>query len=137
MENRRFRPKMDKAYVITWAIALGVVLMASVTAFFEPTVLFVLVPVDLLVLYFTISPLVGYVELREKTVFIKLGFIMKREIPYAKIRGTEKDRKFYSDSMVALKTALEHVNIKYNRFDVISVSVENSDELMREIEERT
>ena len=134
--NKRFKPKMDKAYVITWAISLAVLVMASVTAFFEPTVLFVLLPVILLFLYFMISPLFGFVELREETVFIKFGFIIKREIPYAKIRGTSKDRKFYSDSMLALKTALEHVNIKYNRFDMVSVSVVDNDELIREIEER-
>ena len=75
-------------------------------------------------------------ELREHTLFIKLGFIMKREIPYAKIRGTEKQRKFYSDSMLSLKNSFDHVNVKYNRFDMISVSVVNNDEFVKNLEER-
>ena len=35
-----------------------------------------------------------------------------------------------------LKTALEHVNIKYNTFDVISVSVVDSNEFVQALEKR-
>ena len=103
---------------------------------YEPVVLFVAIPIDVFTFYFLITSLFGYVELREDSVFIKFGFIMKREIPYKNIRGITKERKMYADSMVALKNSLDHVNIKYNRFDMISVSVVGNDELISEIELR-
>lgn len=136
MENKRFKPRYDRYYIVTWIACLAVVMMASAAAFFEPTVLFVLIPVDLLTLYFAISPLFGYVELRDATVYVKLGFILDKEIPYQKIRGFDRKRSFYADSMTSLKTALDHLNIRYNRFDVISVCVESDDELIAEIEAR-
>ena len=55
------------------------------------------------------------------------------EIPYTSIRDVCKERKFYSDSMMSLKYTLEHVNIKYNRFDLVSVSVVENDELIRDL----
>ena len=90
----------------------------------------------LLTAYFLISPLFGYVELREKTVFIKFGFFMKREIPYEKIRGTKKERKWYSDSMLSLKNSMEHVNLQYNTFDFVTISVVDNDEFIRELNKR-
>ena len=134
MFNRRFKPLVDKMY---WMISIPTgVLMLTITVLsaFAPLSLLVTVPTDLFVLYFLISPLFGYVELREETVFIKFGFILKREIPYSKIRGTEKAKKFYSDSMLSLKNSLEHVNIKFNTFDIFSVSVVGNDELIEAIE---
>ena len=112
-------------------------ILCTVLAAFEPTALFVMIPTDLFVLYFLLSPLFGYVELRKDTVFIRFGFILKREIPYKKIRGITKERKFYSDSMLSLKNAMEHINIKYNTFDVISVSVADEEDFIRELEKRT
>ena len=119
-----------------WILIPTVLLMASVTAvaFLTPVVLFVMIPADFLVTYFLVSTLAGYVELRENSVFIRFGFFMKREIPYSKIRGVSKERKFYADSILALKNSFEHVNIKYNTFDMISVSVVGNDELMEAIE---
>ncbi len=98
-----------------------------------PAALFIILPVDFFTLYFIISPLFGYVEFREDTLFIKFGLLMKTEIPYKRIRGAEKVRKFYSDSFASLKNSFEHVNIKYNAFDVVSVSVEKNDELLAEL----
>ena len=63
-------------------------------------------------------------------------FFMKREIPYSKIRGVEKARRFYSDSMLSLKSSLDHLNIKYNTFDIMSISVVESDGFVRELSER-
>ncbi len=98
--------------------------------------LILLIATDLFVLYFFLSSLAGYVELREESVFIKLGFIMKIDIPYEKIRGFSRQRKIYSDSTVSIKNSLEHVNIKYNKFDLVSVSVVTNDELIQQIEKR-
>jgi hypothetical protein len=109
---------------------------ATVIAALEPAALFVVIPTDAFTLYFLLSSLVGYAELRERSVFIKFGFILKREIPYAKIRGVTKERKLYADSTVALKNSLEHLNIKYNVFDVASVSVRDNDEFLSELTTR-
>ena len=38
--------------------------------------------------------------------------------------------------MTSLKNALEHVNIKYNNFDVVTVSVVGNDEFISELAER-
>ena len=55
---------------------------------------------------------------------------MKKEIPYDKIRGIEKERKLISPSILSIKNALDHVNIKYNTFDVTTLSLVNSDEFI-------
>ena len=136
MENERFDPKVDALF---WLIALSsgaILLFMTVVAAFYPISLIVMIPVDILTVYLCITSLFGYVELREKVVFIKLGLIMKREIPYEKIRGFSKEHRFYSDSMVCLKNSFEHINIKYNTFDMLSVSVVDNDEMIRKINER-
>ena len=136
MEIKRYKPAVDKLFVWT-AIVVGVFLSVMIAvSLMSPVALFVTLPTCFAVGYFVISPLFGYVELREKTVFIKLGFIMKREIPYDKIRGVEKARRFYSDSMLSLKSSLDHLNIKYNTFDIMSISVVESDGFVRELSER-
>lgn len=136
MTSKRFKPMTDKMFFGILIPTLVLLVGCTALAFPAPSALFVILPTDLFVIYFLLSPLFGYVEVRDDTVFIKLGFFMKREIPYAKIRGTSVERKFYADSMLSLKTALSHVNIKYNTFDVISVSVCDADELIRELEKR-
>jgi len=136
MKNQKFKPLFDRTYKSIWISLCMFMALFTVLAAFEPTALFVMIPTDLFVLYFLLSPLCGYVELREDSVFIRFGWILKREIPYKAIRGITRERKFYSDSMLALKNAMEHINIKYNTFDVISVSVAESDGFIRAIEKR-
>ena len=136
MENERFKPKLDKLYFMILIPTALLLLSVTVIGAFAPLSFFVIIPVDLFTVYFLVSPLFGYVELREKTVFIKFGFIMKREIEYGKIRGFSKERKFYSESMMALKNSFEHVNIRYNRFDIVSVSVTDNEGLISSIRDR-
>lgn len=69
-------------------------------------------------------------------IFIKYGLIMKREIPYDKIRGIEKERRIISPSIISIKNALDHVNIKFNTFDVTTLSLKDSDEFIRELNNR-
>lgn len=134
MENKKFKSGLDRMFwiilIFTSALMLSLTVIPSI--FYTP-ILFLMIAADIFVLYFLISPLFGYVELRENGVFIKFGFILKREIPYGKIRGLEKCRKLYSDSMVSLKNKIEHVNIKYNTFDVVSVSLQNNDDFIKEL----
>ena len=136
MPQRRYKPKYDKIFWWTWIPTAMLLIAATVIAALEPAALFVVIPTDIFTLYFLFSSLVGYAELRERSVFIKFGFILKREIPYAKIRGVTKERKLYADSTVALKNSLEHLNIKYNVFDVASVSVRDNDEFLSELTAR-
>ena len=124
------------AFVITLVLTTLLLIAATVLCCFEPVSLFIIIPVDVLSFYHLFTSFFGFVELREQTVFVKLGLLTSREIPYEKIRELAKERKLYADSTVSLKCALDHVNIKYNTFDVLSVSVRGNDELIREIEAR-
>ena len=62
--------------------------------------------------------------------------LLKKEIPYHKIRAIEKERGIYCNSIMSLKNALDHINIKYNKFDITTVSVVDNDDLIRKIEAR-
>lgn len=136
MENKRFKPLVDRLFFIIFIPTLVLLIGVTVLACFEPTALLIVLPVDLFCLYFFISPLFGYVELREEAVFIKYGLILKREIAYGRIRAVEKDRKFFSESMMSLKNSFEHLNLKYNSFDVTAVSVVDNDGFLNALQER-
>ena len=137
MKNERYRPKVDKLFWWLFSITNGVLLAILVpTTIDAPTTLFINLPIFLFTNYFFISSLFGYVELRERELFIKYGLFLKRSIPYAKIRSLQKERKFYTDSILSLKNAMEHVNIKYNSFDVTAVSVTDNDDLIAAINEK-
>jgi len=138
MQVKRFRPKIDKLYRILLTVTNALCLpLLFIPTLFSPVTLFITLPLFVFVNYFFVSPLFGYVELRETELFIKYGFFLKKTIPYAKIRSAEKERKFYCESMMALKNALEHVNIKYNTYDVTTVSVEDNDAFIEELCRRT
>ena len=134
----KFKPLIDKLF---WIISIPTfVILAIVTTivfiFPASAAIIIIILADLATVYFLISPLFGYVELRESTLFIKYGFLMKREIPYDKIRDTVKEHRFISESMLSLKNAFEHVNIKYNTFDVTTVSVTDNDAFITELKAR-
>lgn len=134
MENKRYRPKIDKLFywllIPTMIIVILPVILCGIAV---PTTLFITVPIFLFTTYFFITTLFGYAELRESTLFIKYGFIMEKEIPYDKIRGIEKERKFISHSVMSIKNALDHINIKYNKFDVTTLSLNDEDEFIQEL----
>ena len=134
MKFKRYKPLIDKMF--WWILIPTCIFLVALTAVstFSLGAFLLTLLVDIFTLYFIVSPLFGYVEMREETLFVKFGFLMKREIPYSKIRGVSRERKFYSDSMLSLKNAMEHVNIKYNSFDVMSVSVVGNDALIADIE---
>ena len=139
MENKIFKPKIDKLFWIILVIT-SVIMLALTALSFVPewnALAFVITALsDIFIVYFLISPLFGYVEMRERTLFIKFGFILKREIPYEKIRKLKVGRGIYSESMLSLKNSLEHVNIYYNSYDVATVSVKNSDRFIEELKAR-
>ncbi len=136
MQGKRYKPLVDKLFWITLVIVTALLLGVTATIIFFPDALAISITilVDLLTLYLMLSPLFGYVELRESCVYIKFGLILKKEIPYDKIRGVVKERKFYSESIISLKNALEHINIKYGTFDVVTVSVVDNDGFIMELE---
>lgn len=137
MNEKIYKPLIGGLYwwivIPTSALMLGVTVGLAVS--YLPS-LFFMIPLCLLEAYFFVSPLFGYVELRSECVFVRFGFFLKKEIPYGKIRGVSKKRRYYADSTVSLKCAAEHVNINYNRFDVTTVSVKDNDDLMEQIERR-
>lgn len=136
METKRYKPLIDKMfYIISIPTILLMAALTVICAMAHITLVSVIF-VDILVIYLIVSPLFGYVELRENEVFVKFGLYSSRKIPYDTIRGVNKDRKFYSESMVSLKNAIEHVNIKYNSFDVTTVSVVDNDGFIEELKER-
>ena len=136
MENRRFKPMIGLMFWIIWIPTILLRIVDTVLSALAPIALCILIATDLFTIYFLVTSLFGYVELREKTVYIKFGFFTSREIPYDKIRDVSRERKIYADSMIALKNSLEHVNIRYNRFDIASVSVVTNDELISELQKR-
>ena len=129
VEKMRYKPLVDKLFFIIWIPTVLLLVAGTVISAFEPMSLIIMIPVDIFTLFFLVSPLFGYVELRERTLFIRLGLIMKREIPYEKIRAIESERRWYTYSMLSLKCALDHLNVRYNSFDVITVSVKGNAEL--------
>ena len=134
MQTKRYKPAVDKLFWIIFIPTNAFLLCAMIIpAFFDLKAFFLMLPIFLFVNYFFLSPLFGYVELREKELFIKYGFFMKKQIPYGKIRELTKERRFISESMMSLKNAMEHINVKYNKFDVTVISVKNNDELIKEI----
>ena len=130
---KRFKPLIDKLFWFITVPTLFSLVCVTVLCAANKTVLLLAILMDLTVIYLIVSPLFGYVELREKTVLIKFGFILKREIPYSSVRGAVKDRGIWSESMISLKNAMEHINIKYNSFDVVTVSVTDNDGFIEEL----
>ena len=136
METKRYKPRFDKTYIIIY-VATNLFLIAAllIPMLIDPHVgVMILFAATLLfVNYFIVSPMLGYVELRDESLYIRFGFVLKREIPYSKIRGIDRHRKFYSDSLLSLKNALGHVNVKYNSFDMVSLSVKDEDDFITEL----
>lgn len=136
METKVYKPLVDKLFYLI-AIPTALLLFGvTLISIFTPIALLVIIPMDLFTAYFIISPLFGRVQLTEEAVFIKFGFFLTRVIPYSKIRRVEKTRKWYSDSMLSLKNSMEHVNIAYNRFDIVSVSVKDNDAFVYDLTEK-
>ena len=67
----------------------------TVISFIELPALIIVLCTDIFILYFMISSLVAYVELKENSLYIKFGFILKREIPYNTILEINKEKKGY------------------------------------------
>jgi hypothetical protein len=138
MENKRFKPKFDRLYFwITFPTALLVLGMLVLTAIERSIGGWIVTACTAVFIgYFLVSPCFGYVELREETLFVKFGFFLKREIPYKSIRGIEKKHTAIADSMLSLKNAMDHVNVKYGSFDCTSVSIMDEDAMIEEIKKR-
>ena len=134
--NKRFKPKIGKTFYVIWIPTVLFLSVMTAVSLVAPLAFVILLLTDALTLYFLLTSLFGYVELRDDAVFVKFGFIAKAEIPYSTIRRVTKERKLYADSIMSLKNSLDHVNIKYNRFDIVSVSATDNDELISEIEAR-
>ncbi len=134
--TKRYKPKKDKLYAWLSVTVNAVCLPMLVIGSFDPISLFAVIPIILFCNYFLISPLFGYVELREDHLFIKYGLLLKKRLPYSKIRSAEIKRSVISEAMMNLKLSLDHVVIKYNSFDFTIVSVKENEAFISELTER-
>ena len=135
----KFRPRVDKYYL--WiAIPTEIFLIVMTVMTLVHFTLFGLI-VMLLALalssFFILSPIFfGYAELRDDELFVDFGVFIKRSITYSRIRAIEKKRRFYSESMLSLKCAIDHVDIKYNHFDVLSLSLKDEEVFIEELNKK-
>ena len=136
MENVRFKPQIDRLFWFIWIPTVILLAVGTAIACTSAVALLIMLATDIFTLYFLLSPLFGYVELRERTMYVKFGFFVSREIEYSRIRAVNIERKWYSESMLSLKCAYEHVNVKYNSFDVVTVSVDSNAALAAELDRR-
>ena len=136
MENVRFKPQIDRLFWFIWIPTVILLAVGTAIACTSAVALLIMLATDIFTLYFLISPLFGYVELREQTVYIKFGFFTSREIEYSRIRAIDIERKWYSESMLSLKCAYKHVNVRYNSFDVVTISVRDNAALVAELDRR-
>lgn len=136
MKNERFSPLIDRTWFYICIPTALLLIAATVISLSSVGALILMIAVDAFTLYFLLAPLYSYVELREKGLFIQYGLVIKREIPYESIREIKKDNRFYAETMLSIKYAREHVEIRYGKFDVTTVSVKNNDIFVEKIKER-
>lgn len=134
----KFKPKTDSYYLLILIFTELIVLAALVLCLAEFTLggFLIMLFTFIFTSYFIISPFFGYAELRGGELYIKFGFFLKKSIPYSKIRAIEKKRRWYSDSMVSLKMAMDHIDVKYNRFDVVSLSLKDEERFIEELNKK-
>ena len=136
MNIKVYKPAFDKLFLCIWIPLIVILISITILSLFDILTFVLLLFTDIFTFYFLFSSLAGYVELKEDIIFVKFGFIIKREIPYNKIRRIYKERKIMTDTMLSLKNAMEHVIIKYNKFDMVAVSVKDNDTFIKDLEER-
>lgn len=135
----KYKAEIGSFFIITLAIVSLLVLfpliisiiVMNTTAIIISAVFFVIMEAVL------ISPIFGYVKLEENALYIRYGLIFRKRIPYDKIVSLEKEHKLYSESIISLKTAIEHIKIKYNTYDNTTVSIRNMDQFIGEVNQRT
>lgn len=134
----KYKCKIDKGYLIFYLVLELLFLIVPIVSFILKDIiegLVELIPFAIITFCFT-SSLNAYVILHENELFIKYGFILKKSIPYEKIIGIEKKKQFICESIIAIKNSKEHIDIKYNKFDVTSISVKNNDFFINELKEK-
>lgn len=133
---KKYKPKVDKLFyillVVINVISLAILIIPQLFYLSFESFIFSII-VILFINYFLISPLFGYIEIRETSIFIKYGIILKKEIPFNKIKKLELKKKWYSDSILALKCSIEHVDITFNGYDKTCVSVKENDIFIEDV----
>ena len=135
---KRYKPRFDRLVYGIAIFTAVVVLGALIPSFCGGGAFAIAVTPGTLILcgYFLVSPCFGYAELREGTLLVKFGFFLSREIPYEKIYAIEKKHTMVADSILSLKNAMDHLNVKYNRFDLVSLSLQNEENFIEVLCER-
>ena len=135
---KRYKPRFDRLFYGIAIFTAAVVLGALIPSFYGSGVWGIAVAAGTLLLcgYFLVSPCFGYAELREGMLFVKFGFFLSREIPYEKIYAIEKKHTMIADSILSLKNAMDHLNVKYNRFELVSLSLRDEEDFIESLCER-
>ena len=136
MPKQRFRPKFDRLYWISFTVCAVYIVVMTAVSVGSVSMLCFMSAINAILVWVLAAPWFGYVELGEDAVLVKFGFFLKRVVPYADIRKMQKVCHWYSESILALKNAMEHVDIRYGACDVVSVSVTDNDALIAAIERR-
>ena len=74
---KKFKPKLDKLFWFIWIPMALLMITLTVLSAFELPSLFIAIAVDVFVFYFMFSSLAGFAELRENSLYVKFGFILK------------------------------------------------------------
>ena len=136
MNKKKYKPLIDKYFYCIW-IPLSILLITfTVFSIAELPALLIMLATDIFTFYFMFSSLLGYCQLRENTLYVKFGFILKREIKYEDILELKKERGVMTYTMLSLKNALDHITIKYNKYDLIAISIKNQEEFILELEKK-
>ena len=136
MKDKIYKPLIDKYFYYIWAPITILLAICTYISLFEVTSFFIMVSTDIFTFYFMISSLVGYCKFQEETLYIRFGFILKIEINYKDIIEIKKERGVMTYTMLSLKNALDHITIKYNKYDFIAISVKNQEDFIQELELR-
>lgn len=134
----KLRCKIDLCYSIIFIVTELVLLVPSILTFIFKDMLagFVTLAPFLLVTLLFMSSFSGYIIIKEDELYIRYGFILKRSIPYENIRALIKEKTVLSECLLGMKNSLEHVLIKYNKYDTTCVSVRNNDLFIEEVNKK-
>ena len=136
MKDKIYKPLIDKYFYYIWTPITILLAICTYISLFEVTSFFIMVSTDIFTFYFMISSLIGYCKFKEETLYIRFGFILKIEINYKDIIEIKKERGVMTYTMLSLKNALDHITIKYNKYDFVTVSVKDNDKFIKDLKSK-
>ena len=87
MEIKRYKPLIDKYFWIIWITLFIILIIPTILSLTELVAFLIMIGVFVFTFYFMVSSFFSYVELRDKSLFIKFGFIIKKGEGKSKSNG--------------------------------------------------